>query len=159
MSDFSEAFAEVKRAVQPDVDPKLSYGDGVTPDADAELDSIILTSARAVVWEAGAEVGYGNVIVPTRGNGRKYRVTTPGTLGSSEPTSWPTADYGSVTSGEVTLVEDGYFRGSVYDVRRAKYECFLAKRAKADEFTGAEEQRISDSLDKEIARYRPVVIA
>lgn len=159
MSDFSEAFAEVKRAVQPDVEPVLTYGDGVTPDPESEVDAIILASTRAAVWSADLEVKYGDVVVPTVGNGRKYKVTVAGTLGSTEPSSWPGYDYGSVESGTVTMVEDGYFRGGVYDVRMATYKCFLLKRAKANEYTGAEEQRIAESLDKGIARYRPVGIA
>lgn len=126
MSDFSTAFAEVKRAVQPDETPKLTYGDGQTPNEEMELDQIILANVRAKVWASGLQVGYGDIIVPTVGNGQKYRVATPGTLGATEPTSWP-GEFGSVTSGDVTLVEDGAFTGNTYDIRRAKYEALDLK--------------------------------
>lgn len=130
MSDFSEAFAEVKRVVQPDVDPVLTYGDGTTPDPTKELDSIILASARAMVWQASLAVKYGDIVVPTVGNGRRYRVVTAGTLGSTEPSSWPDYDYGSVESGTATLEEDGRFVGSIYDVRAAIRECARVMKEK-----------------------------
>jgi hypothetical protein len=158
VSDYSEAFAEVKRVVQPDTDPKLTYGRGETPDPEADLDSVILASVRATVWEAGLVVKYGKHVVPTTGNGRKYRVKVAGALGSSEP-SWPDYDYGVVTSGDVTLEEDGLFEGGVYDVRRAIHAALLLKLSKASEYTGAEEERIVAHLEKMAARYAPVGIA
>lgn len=159
MSDFSEAFAEVKRVVQPDVDPTLTYGDGTTPDPEMELDSIILASLRATAWASGAAVKYGDVIVPTVGNGRKYRVTTAGALGLTEPSSWPDYDYGSVASGTATLEEDGRFVGSVYDVRAAVRGAFELKLSKAAEYTGADESRMVERLERMAARYAPVGIA
>jgi hypothetical protein len=166
VSDFAEAFAEVKRAVQPDVDPKLSYGSGETPDADSELDAIILASARAKVWETGLEVKYGERVVPTVGNGRWYRVTKAGALGDTEPTSWPEYDYGSVESGTVMLQEDGRFVGSLYDVRAAKYAAWDVRVARASN----DNQYLNDARGqassftylncvRERDKYKPVGIA
>jgi hypothetical protein len=165
LSDFSDAFSEVKRVVQPDLDPRLSYGDGQVPDPDSDLDAIILASVKAALWESGASVKYGDVIVPTAGNGRRYRVTVAGVLGSTEPT-WPTSDYGSVTSGEVTLVEDGYFVGSVYDVRKAIYAALdlkVQRSVNKDQYLQDSRGQASSflylNLVRERDKYKPVGIA
>ena len=159
MSDFSDAYAEVSRAVRPDDDPTLTHGDGDEPDEAMELDKIILESARGKVWSAGLVVKYGDVILPTVGNGRKYKVITPGTLGGTEPPSWPDYDFGRVESGTVTLEEAGFFSGNVYDVRGAIYEALEAKIAKSAEYQGDEERRIHQNLVERQKRYRPVGIA
>jgi hypothetical protein len=166
VSDFAEAFAEVKRAVQPDVDPKLSYGSGETPDADSELDAIILASARAKVWEAELEVKYGERVVPTVGNGRWYRVAKAGALGDTEPASWPEYNYGSVESGTVTLQEDGHFVGSVYDVRGAIRRCAEVMQEKWRDMTDSssgglsvKDDQVWQRLEALRRRHAPVGIA
>lgn len=129
-SDYAAAFAELKRAVQPDAEPALTYGDGVTPNAAMELDAILLNNRRAVTWANALAVNHGDLIVPTSRAGRAYRVTRAGVLASPEP-SWPTADYAAVTSGTAELEEAGYFAGNIYDLRGAKYEALDLKVQKA----------------------------
>jgi hypothetical protein len=165
MSDYSDAFSEVKRAVQPDIDPRLSYGDGQVPDPDSDLDAIILASVKAALWESGASVQYGDVLIPTVGNGRRYRVSVAGALGSTEP-SWPGYDYGSVVSGGATLVEDGYFVGSVYDVRKAIYAALdlkVQRSVNKDQYLQDSRGQASSflylNLVRERDKYRPVGIA
>lgn len=138
MSEWSDVFTEVSRAVQPDLDPVLSKGDGTTADPTKELDQTILSSARGVKWSASLPLTYGQVVLPTVSMGRRFRVTKAGTTGSSEP-AWPDTDKATVTDGTVTLVEDGFDYG-LYDKRRAKYGAWNLKAAKAAE-------RISFSAD------------
>lgn len=164
MGDYSDAFREVFDACQPDTDPVLTYGDGETPDTEQELDRAIEKSKRAVLWEAGLAVKYGQRVVPTVGNGRKYKVTRAGTLGSSEP-SWPQWDYGSVESGTVRLVEDGFFEGSVYDVRAAKYAACQMKADKCSDRVdfsadGAnyKESQTAEYWLKKVRKFAPVGI-
>jgi hypothetical protein len=46
------------------------------------------------------------IYLPTIANGHRYKVTTAGTTGTTEP-SWPTSAGGTVVSGTVTFTEDG----------------------------------------------------
>lgn len=131
--DYAAAFKEVARVVQPDVDPVLTKGNGTAPDATKELDSIILDAKVASTWTSGATAAYGSLWMPTTRNGRIYRVTIGGTLGTTEPTSWPTYDYGSVVSGSVTLEDAGSQLPNIYDIRRACYLAWLLKAAKAQD--------------------------
>lgn len=130
MSAFSDAYAEVSRAVQPDVEPTLTHGDGGTADPTKELDSIILASARGALWSAAATLTYGQIVFPLTRNGHRYRVTTGGTTGSAEP-SWGTSDYTSVSDNTVVYEEAGGDFASIYDVRQAKYDAWNLRAAKA----------------------------
>ena len=138
MSDATEreaALAELESLVQRDVEPTLTEG---------QLEEI-LDKFHARSWASGLAVGVGDKIVPTARNGRVYRVTRPGALGDTEPSSWPTRARATVSSGSATLEEDGEFLGSIYDVRLAARECFRLKMAKASEYTsvgGDNEQSI-----------------
>jgi hypothetical protein len=130
MSAWSDAFSEVKSVVEPDRDPQLDYGDGVTANPVKELDAAILSSVRGVTWSASATLVYGQTVFPSSRNGHRYRVTAGGQLAATEP-SWPTAQESSVTSGAVTLVEDGMDFDSIYDLRAAKYRALDKKVMKA----------------------------
>lgn len=58
------------------------------------------------VWPASTAVILNDVYLPTTPNGHKYRVSTAGTTGSSEPT-WPTSAGGTVASGTAVFTEIG----------------------------------------------------
>lgn len=161
MSAWSEAFSEVKAAVEPDADPQLSFGDGETPDSDAELDAAILKSARGVPWEASLVVTYGQTVFPSVRNGHRYRVTTSGTMAATEP-SWPTSNYASVSSGTAVLEEEGMDFESVYDTRAAIKACWLKKAAKSSEYlrtSDSDESGIHQRCIEMANRYQSVGIA
>lgn len=58
------------------------------------------------VWESNHIYVVGDIATPTTPNAHKYRVTTAGTSGSSEPT-FPTSASGTVTNGTATFTENG----------------------------------------------------
>ena len=57
-------------------------------------------------WAASTGYAIGDIVVPTTPTGRRYRATTTGSSGSSEPT-WPTAEGGTVTDNSVIWEEYG----------------------------------------------------
>jgi hypothetical protein len=157
VSDFSTAFAELVDACQPDSDPVLTKGDGVTADVTKELDRI-LERNKTGTWAVGATVVYGQKVLPTSSNGHVYQAKQAGTTGSAEP-SWGTADYSRVGDGTVVWEESGSHSGSPYNMRAAIHGAFALKLAKADEYTGTDEARIREHLEKQLRRYAPVGIA
>lgn len=58
------------------------------------------------VWPASTSVILNDFYLPSTPNGHRYKVTTAGTTGSSEP-SWPTSAGGTVTSGSAVFTEFG----------------------------------------------------
>lgn len=63
-------------------------------------------SALYPVWESGHVYVVGEIVTPTTANAHRYRVTTAGTSGASEPI-WPTSSGGPVTNGNVVFTEHG----------------------------------------------------
>ena len=63
-------------------------------------------SAYYPVWKSSHVYVVGQIVTPTTRNLHKYRVTTAGTSGASEPT-FPTSSGGTVTSGNVVFTENG----------------------------------------------------
>lgn len=63
-------------------------------------------SALYPAWESLRIYVVGEIVIPTTVNAHKYRVTTAGTSGASEPT-WPTSSGGTVTNGSVVFTEYG----------------------------------------------------
>jgi hypothetical protein len=122
-TDRERALAELTLQVQPDLDPALSP---------SELDQILDGAKRGVVWEASLAVRHGQLVFPTVSMGRRFKVTKAGVLSGSEPT-WTDYDYdyATLTDGTATLLEDGVDFEGVYDVRRAAYEGWNLKVAKA----------------------------
>jgi len=57
-------------------------------------------------WAQFTIYSIGNFVVPVTKNGHRYRCTTAGTSGASEPT-WPTTKAGTVVDGSVTWTENG----------------------------------------------------
>jgi hypothetical protein len=130
VSAWSDAFAELVRLAQPDSEPVLTKGGGTTADATKELDAILLANARGITWASGATVVYGDTILPLTRMGRRFRVTTGGVLGSTEP-AWGDYEGSVVTSGTVVMAEDGSDFGNLYDVRGAAYRALDLKVQKA----------------------------
>lgn len=58
------------------------------------------------LWQASKAVTLNSIYLPTVPNGHKYKVTTAGTLGTSEP-SWPATPGSTVTSGTAVFTEFG----------------------------------------------------
>lgn len=57
-------------------------------------------------WAPSASVILNDIYLPITANGHRYKVTTAGTTGTSEP-SWPTTAGATVTSGSAVFTEDG----------------------------------------------------
>lgn len=167
--DYAAAFKELVRLVQPDTDPVLTKGGGVTPDATKELDSVLVAAKVASTFAASTAYAYGAVVLPSTRNGRRYRVTQGGTSGATEPT-WPTDAYGTVTSGSgspaLTFEEDGPAPSNIYDVRRAAYEAWNLKAAKASDRVSltSDGQSVSEHQTPQFClskaqRYAPLGVA
>lgn len=58
------------------------------------------------VWESNHTYVVGDTVIPTTPNAHKYRVTTAGVSGSSEP-SWTTGAGATFVSGAATFTENG----------------------------------------------------
>lgn len=58
------------------------------------------------VWPASSAVVLNDIYLPTTANGHRYKVTTAGTTGASEP-AWPTTAGATVASGSAVFTEDG----------------------------------------------------
>jgi hypothetical protein len=63
-------------------------------------------SAYYPVWKSSHVYVVGEIVTPTTRNLHKYRVTTAGTSGASEPT-FPTGSGATVTNGSVVFTENG----------------------------------------------------
>lgn len=58
------------------------------------------------VWQSLHAYAVGDIVTPTTPNAHKYRVTTAGTSGASEPV-FPTSSAATVTNGSVVFTENG----------------------------------------------------
>src|SRR5688500_1642101 len=63
-------------------------------------------SALYPAWEALHVYVVGDIVTPTTPNAHRYRVTTAGTSGATEPI-FPTGGAATVTSGAVVFTENG----------------------------------------------------
>lgn len=63
-------------------------------------------STTYALWQSNKIYEVGDIVVPTTSNVHKYRVTTAGTSGATEPT-WPTGAASTVTNGTVVFTENG----------------------------------------------------
>lgn len=124
IDDHKEAaLAELKRLAQPDTQPKLT---------DPELDAILDTVLRATVWASATVYTWGDSVIPTTRNGHRFKATTGGTSGTTEPV-WPTRNMSSLDDGTVTWQEAGADFKNLYDIRAAAHKAWLMKVAKATE--------------------------
>lgn len=57
-------------------------------------------------WQGSSAVLLNDIYLPTTANGHRYKVTTAGTTGTTEP-SWPTGAGATVASGSAVFTEDG----------------------------------------------------
>lgn len=70
------------------------------------VDPEYFESAYYPVWESTHPYEVGDIVTPTTRNSHKYRVTTAGSSGATEPT-FPTSSAATVASGGVTFTENG----------------------------------------------------
>lgn len=167
-TDFTTALNALKRLIQADDQPALTYGDGVTIDTTRDLDAILENTKRAATFTTPTLYTVGQIVMPTTRNGYRYRVTVPGTSGT-EPT-WPTTEQGRVESGTnsplLTFEEAGPEYSSIYDLRAAAYAALDLKCMKA----ANDNQYLQDSrgqaasftylnLQRERDRYQPMGLA
>jgi hypothetical protein len=59
------------------------------------------------LWQASKAVTLNAIYLPTVPNGHKYKVTTAGTTGATEPSSWTTTPSSTVSSGTAVFTEFG----------------------------------------------------
>ena len=110
------------KKVAPDEEPVLS---------DEDLYGLLDRAAVATVWTAATAYSYGDVILPTTRDGHRYRVVTPGTSDSTEPT-WNTEQAGYTTDGDdLVWQEDGRQYSDLWDIDRAAHEGWLLKASLA----------------------------
>lgn len=75
-------------------------------DSECGVSEGFFESALYPEWESLHVYIVGDIVTPTTTNDHKYRVTTAGTSGATEPT-WPTSSGGTVTNGAVVFTEYG----------------------------------------------------
>jgi hypothetical protein len=121
---FAEVFQRAVREAQPDADPVLTKGDGVTPNAGMDVDSAILSARRTVTWASGASLRYGQIVRPATPNGLEYQVVTPGVAGATEPDwnagrgGWGSSSGGRIYDNTAVLEQYGADSGE-FDVNLA----------------------------------------
>lgn len=161
LTDFTAALIELKRLVQPDVDPLLTYSNGAAVDLTKDLDAILENNKRARTFAVATAHTTGQVVMPTARNGYRYRVVIPGTSGAAEPT-WPTSYEGQVTSGAsnpvLTFEEAGPEFSNIYDVRGAAKEAWMLKASKASEYL-EEEEPVYKRCIEQANRYASIGVA
>lgn len=144
----SSAREEVERKAQTALEPALDA---------SEIAAALAGARRFSTWEAGKAYEYGERVVPTVKNGKRYKAVQGGTSGASEP-SWGTVDYSRVSDGGVVWEEDG-MAGQEWDVGGAVYACLATRLAKATEYSGGDEGRIRKGIESLMRLYRPVGVA
>jgi hypothetical protein len=156
MLSAADARDLVKAEVGATLDPALT---------DAEIDAILTETRRGDVWAAGTAYSYGAVGMPTVRNGHAYVVVVAGTSSSTEPT-WPRTAASSVSDGTVTWREAGADWGELYDIRRAVYQAYRRKLAKAQDYltVGGDGQTVNlqqivQNLEAQARRWQPVSLA
>ena len=141
-------------------------------DADAEctpaidlddVETAIVGSARAHVWEASTAYQYGDMVQPAIRNGHRYRCLAAGISGSSSPT-FPSGQHATVTDGDdIVWVEDGPDYRNVYDVRAALESVWFQKAEKASGLVDSREGGASSKIQAQCLErakgYAPLVIA
>lgn len=168
-TDFTAALADLKRLIQADDAPALTYGDGSTIDTTRDLDAILENNKWARTYTNATLYRLGQKVLPSVRNGLVYQVVTPGTSGGAEPT-WPLTTEGQVTSGVdsplLTFQEAGAEPESVYNLRAAAYAALDLKCMKATNHN----QYMSDgratassylflNLQRQRDRYQPMGLA
>lgn len=90
-SDRTAALARLTQLVQPAVEPVLTTGSGTT-----ELETILDKHRRATTYAPGTYYAFGQIVLPTVRNGRKYRCVQAGLSDAASPATVVAA---SVTNG------------------------------------------------------------
>jgi hypothetical protein len=159
MSVPAEILAAVKADVAPNRFPKLT---------DPEISQIIIDSTRFNAWQPSAAYLPGSLVVPSIRSGVIWQSQGQGTSGTQEP-DW------------VLITDPGYYfwiqdndlwwkavgsdnDPSVYDLRRAKYDCWIRKAGyasglfsyNAGDAGSAQPQTVADQCAKQARRFRPL---
>lgn len=135
------ALDELKRNVQPDVEPAL--------DEATDLEPLLDAVQRASIWAVSTAYVYGDVVMPTTRNGHRYKCIVAGTSGTTEPT-WLKSTAAQQTDGTsspaLTWQEDGPDYSNVFDVRLASHNAWVMKAGKVSELTDywIGQQRVSE---------------
>jgi hypothetical protein len=158
-TDKAVAMQELLRLSQFDIEPMIG---------EDELDTILTNAQVCSVWAASTAYSYGDVVVPTcaNQNGRRYRCVKAGTSGSTEPT-WGHFQMSRTADGSSLIWEEaGAQPKSIWDMRVAAYNAWLAKASKAStdfDFSGAGESykrsQVYDHCLEMAAKYKPLKIA
>jgi hypothetical protein len=153
-----QALRTLTRYVQPNVEPRIE------PE---ELKEILENNRRARTWTANTALKLNEIVVPTTGNGRQYKVINAGTTGATEPTGWPllSPDYPltearRITSGTALLEDDGPVK-RMYDVRAAAYEAWNLRVTKASQYVSTPGVNMSLMYDHAVQqrdRFQPLAI-
>lgn len=120
-----------------------------------KINAILDRFKRGTEWSAGLTVVQGDYILPLTPNGRVYRVTAGGVLGSTEPYNNTFPD--TVTDGSATLEDAGEATTGRYDVLSAVIAAWEAKAATSSRYLGsgsANMGRLYDNCVRMITYYQ-----
>ena len=130
-----------------------------------EIDAILNTCQRAIIWTAATAYVNGEVVMPTTRNGHRYICIESGTSAPSEP-DWPTCDLRTIQDGTTARWrEDGRDYANVYDLRKAIYDCWMLKASKVAHLhnarrsqSGADRSQIYEHCLEMAEKYAPLII-
>lgn len=158
MLTLTEAREIVKRNVAASTTPAL---------ADLDIESILQETAWASVWAANTAYSEGAAVLPPTRNGALYVALQGGTSGTTSPfTAYAPYHISRVSDGTVVWEARIPAPAELYNVRRACYEAWLLKAAKASEYSAVSEdgqsfndQQIYEHCLQMADRYRDVRVA
>lgn len=123
----AQAAEELRTMVDVDAEPAL------TP---SEVSGILRRSARYGAWIANQEFEQGEVIAPTRKNGRLYKASQSGTTGATEPTfgagyagQWVAENEGSANA--FFWIDAGPAPSQRWNLKKAAHQVCKLKESKA----------------------------
>lgn len=149
-----EAFVRLARMVAMDEEPVLS---------DQDLLRLLDKHQRGSTWTAATAYAYGDRIIPTVRNGRRYVCASLGGISGSTEPDWPLSDFGRVEDGTVTWEEEGLDWTDGYDLEAAAHDAWMEKAAiaaSAHAFSDGqqrfERQQLIQHCERMAGRFAPV---
>lgn len=152
------AKAFVTLYAQPTVFPELS---------DEEIEAILVQVQQARIWEASTAYEFGDIVLPTVKNGRRFVCAQAGTSGVTEP-KWTTFHQGLTSDGAALIWQEaGPDWANVYDKVRAVHLAWTLKASKASSLYdlkkgGLEDHRFSlihEQCTQEAKKWAPIQVA